>query len=144
MSSPEHTCDHCGRSSPDGLTRWWAEEVVRPARHYRPPPDHISYSEPLAPPAPTLRVTYVMRAYDLCAPCHAAARQDAEQRLAGQRRGMAAVAILGLIAFGWVMLTALLHSDVLGRPLGQAKAWIYATPAPTPYKDPMRGVPSAP
>jgi len=42
------------------------------------------------------------------------------------------------------MLTAFLHSDVLGRPLGGAKGWIYATPAPTPYKDPLRGLPSSP
>ncbi len=145
MVDQDKTCDHCAALHPEGLMSWRAEEMVRPARHYRPEPR----SEALAahafetPPAPTLRNTYVTRSYSLCPACYAAAKEEADRTLDGQRRGMAVVAIIGAIALAWIMITAFLHSDILGRPLSDAKAWVFTTPAPTPYKDPLNSIPTA-
>jgi len=106
--------------------------------------DHAPYAEPPSSPGPTLRNTYAEREYRLCPACHAAAVQEAERTLAGQRRGMAAVAALGAIGLVWILVTSFLHSDVLGRPLDDVKAWVHVMPAPPPYKDPLRSIPSAP
>lgn len=145
-------CDHCGDGSAGGLTRWATHEVVRPARHYqtslRPPAPAASrtvratYPEPA--PTPTLRNAYAKHEYRLCPSCYAAAVREAERTLAGQRRGMAFVAALGAIGFAWIVVTSFLHSDLLGRHLNDVKAWVYTAPAPAPYKDPLRGLPSAP
>jgi hypothetical protein len=71
------------------------------------------------------------------------AQEEADRTLAGQKRGMAIVAILGAIGLLWIAIAAFIHSDLLGRPLSDPKGWIFATPAPTPYKDPLNSIPSA-
>ncbi len=146
MSDGGQTCDHCGVARHEGPTRWRTEEIVRPVRRHLPPPRlHPVAADALGqtPPAPTLRNTYATRTYNLCPDCYAVAKQKADRALAGQRRGMAVVAILGAIGLVWIMITAFIHSDLLGRPLTDAKGWIFATPAPPPYKDPLNSLPSA-
>ncbi len=145
MADQNKTCDHCGIDPPEGLTLWRTEETVRPPRHYLPPSRSQAFAANAieTPATPTLRNAYATRIYSLCPACYAAAKQAADHALAGQKRGMAVVAIIGAIGLLWIMITAFIHSDLLGRPLTDAKAWIFTAPAPTPYKEPLNSLPAA-
>ena len=140
MNSSDFVCDACSKAFPiSDLRRWRQEELVQAPQAIHPSASGAIRSR--AAPTPVTRSVYKMREYRLCPTCFAEVSDPLEQDLQFQRRGVTAVAVIGLVFLVAVLIAAAMHSDLFRSPHDQHKGALGAMPIP--YTNPLPTIPSA-